>query len=187
MSLEVLADEIASAAAEEAKAILAAAEEEATAIEAAAEDEAAALLAERAAEAEREAALNQRELVAAARQANQKRHLLVRRAELDATLTAVQETVAGAKLKGRKGILDALLKEAKASDLVDPVLRPTAADRKALEGSGLTLGDDVDGIGGFVLEQADGRVTLDFRFDGRLERAWTAALPDVTNILFGDA
>jgi vacuolar-type H+-ATPase subunit E/Vma4 len=44
----------------------------------------------------------------------------------------------------------------------------------------------VSGIGGFVLESADGSIVLDYRFDGRLDEAWVAALPAVNTVLFGD-
>ena len=70
----------------------------------------------------------------------------------------------------------------------DMVLRPVALDRAALQkiGGNFDIGDDVSGIGGFVLESADRSIVLDYRFDGRLDEAWVAALPTVNTALFGD-
>jgi vacuolar-type H+-ATPase subunit E/Vma4 len=67
-------------------------------------------------------------------------------------------------------------------------LRPVGIDRPALEkaGSGFDIGEDIDGLGGFVLEAADASIVLDYRFDSRLESSWIAALPVVTTELFGE-
>jgi len=66
-------------------------------------------------------------------------------------------------------------------------------DRPALEKSkpkkgedDFEVGDDIDGLGGFVLEAPDGSVVLDYRFDALLEQSWTKALPAVTSALFGE-
>ena len=48
------------------------------------------------------------------------------------------------------------------------------------------MGDDIEGLGGFVLESKDGSTVLDFRFDFRLEAAWKSSLGEVNNILFGE-
>ena len=67
-------------------------------------------------------------------------------------------------------------------------LRPVSKDRKALEQSAKSIdfGDDIDGIGGFVLESKDGSVVIDYRFEGRLRTAWETSLGDVSTILFGE-
>ena len=41
------------------------------------------------------------------------------------------------------------------------VLHPVNTDRKALTGKGFDLGDDVDGLGGFILESSEGSILLD--------------------------
>lgn len=66
------------------------------------------------------------------------------------------------------------------------VLRPVSLDRKAIESIGgkFTIGDDVEGLGGFVLESEGGAVSLDFRFESRLQEAWDANLGAVTETLF---
>ena len=45
---------------------------------------------------------------------------------------------------------------------------------------------DIDGLGGFVLESKDGSVVLDYRFDSLLEDAWKANLGPVNKALFGE-
>jgi vacuolar-type H+-ATPase subunit E/Vma4 len=66
------------------------------------------------------------------------------------------------------------------------LLRPVSTDRKALEKGNFSLGDDVEGLGGFVLESKDGSIVLDYRFDSRLEEAWNANLGTVNKTLFGN-
>ena len=104
---------------------------------------------------------------------------------MDATWETVKEEVSSPKMKGRKEILDSLLKEAKGSKK-GMVMRPVSTDRNALSKSGFAMGDDIDGLGGFVLESEDGSTVLDYRFDFRLESAWKESLGKVNSILFGE-
>ncbi|MED5159172.1 MAG: V-type ATP synthase subunit E, partial [Candidatus Thermoplasmatota archaeon] len=110
------------------------------------------------------------------------------REELDATKETAMEMVGSANLKGRSTLLQSLISEAKGDAEANMVLRPVGIDRSALEsaGSGFALGEDVDGLGGFVLEAPDGSMILDYRFDGLFERSWITALPAVTLALFGE-
>ena len=188
MTLDALAKEIAAAAREEAKALTDAAKAEARDILSEAKQEAQAMHDQVMEKAERDCAQSRTETVASARQFNQKRLLIARREELDATRGSVREQVGGARLKGRADLLKALVNEAKGEADPDMVLRPVALDRSALQkiGGNFDIGDDVDGIGGFVLESADRSIVLDYRFDGRLDEAWVAALPTVNTALFGD-
>ena len=125
------------------------------------------------------------EVVAAARQANQKRALVARREELDLTWESVKQRVASPELEGRKEILMGLVKEASSSNS-DMIMRPVSIDRKSLSSSNFSLGEDIDGLGGFVLESKDGSVVLDYRFDSLLEDAWKANLGPVNKALFGE-
>ena len=188
MTLDALAKEIASEARKEAKAITDAAKAEAKETLSEAKAEAQTNRDEVVAKAERECAQNRTETVASARQANQKQMLIARREELDATRKDVGEMVGSARMKGRSDLLKALVKEAKGEADSSMVLRPVTLDRSALQkmGGNFDIGDDVDGLGGFVLESADGSVVLDYRFDGRLDEAWATALPAVNAALFGD-
>ena len=188
MTLDALAKEIAAAARKEAKALTDAAKAEAKETLSEAKEEAQAMRDQVMQKAERDCAQNRTETVASARQFNQKRMLIARREELDATRESVCEQGGSARLKGRADLLKALVKEAKGEADADMVLRPAAIDRSALQkiGSNFDIGDDVSGIGGFVLESADGSIVLDYRFDGRLDEAWVAALPAVNMVLFGD-
>ena len=194
MSLDKLASEIESMAKAEAKVVSKEAKAEAKRIG----DEAKDSVAEY-----RDAAINQAEKmsdriavesIAAARQRNQKRLLVARRAELDATWSEVMSQVGEADLKGREDILLSLIKMADVESVDDMVLRPVAVDREALtdlsENSGLSndfqMGGDIDGLGGFVLESQDGSVLMDYRFEGRLRDAWEASLGEINNKLFGE-
>ena len=194
MSLDKLASEIESMAKAEAKVVLKEAKAEAKRIG----DEAKDSVAEY-----RDAAINQAEKmsdriavesIAAARQRNQKRLLVVRRTELDATWSEVMSQVGKADLKGRENILESLIEMATAESGDDMILRPVAVDRKILtdfsETSGeyhdFQIGEDIDGLGGFVLESPDGSVLMDYRFEGRLRDAWEASLGEINNKLFGE-
>jgi V/A-type H+-transporting ATPase subunit E len=151
----------------------------------------------------RDAAINQAEKmrdriavesIAAARQRNQKRLLVVRRTELDATWSEVMSQVGKADLKGRVDILESLIEMATAESGDDMILRPVAVDREILTDFSETFGEyhdfqiggDIDGLGGFVLESPDGSVLMDYRFEGRLRDAWEASLGEINNKLFGE-
>ncbi|MBC8437723.1 MAG: hypothetical protein H8D82_00460 [Euryarchaeota archaeon] len=189
MSLDALASEIATAAKSEVKAITDSAKAEAKVIL----DEAKAVAANQRdaliARAERDCAQIETESVAAARQANQNAKLVARREELDATWNAVKTKVGAAKLAGRAALLKSLVAESKKDAEKGMILCPVSIDRAALEkaSTGYDFGDDVDGLGGFVLQTSDGSVVLDYRFNGRLEEAWKSNLSDVSATLFGDA
>ncbi len=203
MTLDALAIEIDKAADEEAKAITDAAKAKAEDIVAEAERKLKSLRSDIISKAERECSQIKTEMVASARQANQKSILIARREELDATKVSVREMVGSANLKGRSALLKSLVTEARGDAKAESarskkgdakmILRPVGVDRPALEKGkpkkgedDFEVGDDIDGLGGFVLEAPDGSVVLDYRFDALLEQSWTKALPAVTSALFGE-
>jgi|TARA_B100000959_G_scaffold246032_1_gene271149 V/A-type H+-transporting ATPase subunit E len=185
MTLDALAAEIASQAEAEARSIIKEAQAEASRIEEEARKQASEAAEVVGTRAERESQQLSVEVVASARQANQKRALVAKRGELDTTWESVKEQVASPKLKGRKGILDSLLKEAGKSSS-DVIMRPVSTDRASLVKSGFKMGDDIEGLGGFVIESKDGTTVLDYRFDYLLEAAWKGSLGEVNRILFGE-
>jgi vacuolar-type H+-ATPase subunit E/Vma4 len=65
-------------------------------------------------------------------------------------------------------------------------LRSVKADRGNLSKSGFDMGEDIEGLGGFVLESKDGSSMLDFRFDMILEEAWKSSLAEINKILFNE-
>jgi len=194
MSLDKLASEIESMAKAEAKIVSKEAKAEAKRIGDEAKDSVAEYRDAAITQAEKMSDRIAVESIAAARQRNQKRLLVARRAELDATWSEVMSQVGEADLKGREDILLSLIKTADVESVDDMVLRPVAVDREALtdlsENSGLSndfqMGGDIDGLGGFVLESQDGSVLMDYRFEGRLRDAWEASLGEVNNKLFGE-
>ena len=126
-----------------------------------------------------------REVVASARQANQKEILVARRTVLDETLGTTRAQLSSPKMKGRASLLKSLM--AKADEIgSDYSVRPVEMDRKALSelAGKRAMGDAVDGLGGFVLEATDGSVSYDMRFDTLLEKSWKDELSATTAILF---
>ena len=188
MTLDALASDIDNAAEEEAKAITDAAKAKAKDTVSEAKRELKSLRSDILSKAMKECSQITTEMVASARQANQKSMLIARREELDATKESAMEMVGSANLKGRSTLLQSLISEAKDDAEANMVLRPVGIDRSALEsaGSGCALGEDVDGLGGFVLEAPDGSMILDYRFDGLFGKSWITALPAVTSALFGE-
>ena len=185
MTLDALANEIAAQAKAEAESIIAAAKQQAKEIEGEAKAVASSFSSDMKARAERESAQLSVEVVASAKQANQKHLLIARREELDETWNSIRVSVASPDLKGRSDVLSALLAEASKSG-EGMLLRPVSTDRKALEKGNFSLGDEVEGLGGFILESKDGSIVLDYRFDSRLEEAWNANLGTVNKTLFGN-
>ena len=194
MSLDKLASEIESMAKAEAKVVSKEAKAEAKRIGDEAKDSVAEYRDAAITQAEKMSDRIAVESIAAARQRNQKRLLVARRAELDATWSEVMSQVGKADLKGRENILESLMKMATAESGDDMILRPIAVDRKILtdfsetfgEYHDFQIGEDIDGLGGFVLESQDGSVLMDYRFEGRLRDAWEASLGEVNNKLFGE-
>ena len=121
-----------------------------------------------------------------ARQANQKEILVARRIELDATLASARTLLGDASLAGRASLLKHLVKQASEVSQGKMVLRPTSIDRAALADSAkeYAIGDDVDGLGGFVLEAEDGSISFDMRFDTLLESAWIEQRAAINETLF---
>ena len=165
MTLETLAKDIAASAEAQAKAMLKEAKAEAKTIVGEAESKATSIRDEAQARAEREAQQISQEMVASARQGNQKELLIARRSVLDATYDAAKSQLADPGMKGRATLLKSLLKRA------DDVSR--------------TIGDEIDGLGGFMMEAADGSVSFDFRFDSLLDRTWTEERAAINETLFG--
>ena len=185
MSLDKLASEIESMAKAEAKEITDDAKAEAKRISGEAKESVKEYREAAIAQAERMSEQVAVESSAAARQGNQKRLLVARRAELDATWSTVKSEC-HPSMENRAGVLALLLEKATAESGEDMILRPVATDRQDLQG--LTpkreIGEDIDGLGGFVLESPDGSVLMDYRFEGRLRDAWEASLEEVNKILF---
>ena len=188
MSLEKLADEIKAMAEAEAKAVSDEAAAEAKRIADEAKGTVSAYRDEAIANATRTCDQIAVESIAAARQRNQKTLLVARRAELDATWEEVLSRAASSGMKGRNGVLKSLLTQASDEAPSGMVLKPVKIDRDFLakNSSGFEMGDEVEGLGGFVLEDTDGSILMDYRFEGRLRDAWDDRLGEVSSILFGE-
>ena len=187
LGLDKLPDKIAAAAKKEADGILSEAKAEAKSIKSQAEKTAAAIGEDRAIHASKEAEQIAREAVASSRQSNHKDLLIARREELDATHEMLVKQVSSPSLSGRASLLKRLLLNAKDVADKDMILRPVALDRSAIEsaGSAWTVGDDIEGMGGFILHTKDQSFSLDFRFETLLKNVWESKLSEVNNTLFG--
>ena len=186
MTLETLAKDIAASAEADIKALIDEAKNEAKKITDEAKDKASKITEDANTRAEREASQISREVVASARQANQKAILIAKREAMDSTHAAVKEQLADPGFKGRASMLKSLMAKADKMATSDFVIRPVEVDRKALgdlKGK-RKVGESVDGLGGFILEAADGSVSFDMRFDTLLDTAWNQSLSEVNKILF---
>ena len=186
MTLETLAKDIAASAEADVKALIDEAKNEAKKITDEAKDKASKITEDANNRAEREASQISREVVASARQANQKAILIAKREAMDSTHAAVKEQLADPGFKGRASMLKSLMAKADKMATSDFVIRPVEVDRKALgdlKGK-RKVGESVDGLGGFILEAADGSVSFDMRFDTLLDTAWNQSLSEVNKILF---
>ena len=96
----------------------------------------------------------------------------------------MQEKVGLVDLAGCGDILNVLFKDVKFVG-GEMIFYFVNIDRKAFIGKGFDFGDDVDGLGGFILESTDGSILLDYRFDGRLQEVWEANLGAVNELMFG--
>ena len=186
MSLDKLAEKIAGNTRSEAAAIVGEAKTEAKKIKSEAQQEAATIAEQLKQSAEQEAGQLRTEMSAAARQHIQKRMLIAKREELDTTWLSAQSMVGSAALKGRVSVLKTLMALATEQNSGKGVLRPVAIDRKVLEdlGKKFTIGDDIEGLGGFVIESDGGAVSMDYRFESRLESAWKNNLAEIADTLF---
>ncbi len=187
MTLETLANDIAASAEADAKSIIKKAKSEAKEIMSEAESKAENIRNEANDRAEREAVQIAREVVASARQANQKEILIAKRKVLDSTHDSVREKLSDPGFKGRASMLKSMMAKANKMAGAEFIVRPVEVDRKALDGlSGKRkTGESVDGLGGFILEAPDGSVSYDMRFDTLLDSAWNDSLASVNSILFG--
>ncbi len=186
MTLETLAKDIAASAEADAKAIIDEAKAEAKQIIDEAKDKASSITDEANLRADREVSQISREVVASARQANQKAILIAKREAMDSTHAAVKEQLADPGFKGRASMLKSLMSKANKLASSDFIIRPVEVDKKALSDlkGKRKVGASVDGLGGFILEAADGSVSYDMRFDTLLDNAWAQSLSEVNSILF---
>ena len=186
MSLEKLAEKIDSAAKSEAEVVINNAKEQAKDIIDSAKNEAKEMENDVMDKMKKEVSQLAVEIVASAKQANQKRMLIAKRSELDSTWKSIRELVGSGKLNGRKVLLESIVKEADSAENKGMIMKPVNIDRSVLSkaGSSFKIGDDIEGLGGFILESPDGSISLDFRFDSRLDSCWNENIKNVSKILF---
>ena len=186
MTLEKLAKDILDSAESEAKALIKTAKAEAKEIISEAEERASSIKESADVKASKEVGKISREIVASARQSNQQEVLVARRTELDATFSLAKEKLGDSSLAGRASLLKQLLVDAARMSEGKMIIQPTKIDRAALKDSSseFEMGDDVEGLGGFILVAADSSISFDFRFDTLLEDAWSDKRAEINEKLF---
>ncbi len=186
MSLEKLAEKIDSAAKAEAEIVINDAKDQAKEIIDSAKNEAKTMENDVMDRINKEVSQLAVEIVASAKQANQKKVLIAKRSELDSTWKSIRELVGSGKLNGRKALLESIVKEADTKENKGMIMKPVNIDRSVLSKveSSFKVGDDVEGLGGFILESPDGSISLDYRFDSRLDSCWNENIQNVSKILF---
>ena len=97
----------------------------------------------------------------------------------------MKDEVSSPDLDGREDILQGLI-DGVESQTREMILRPVKLDREYLSTSNFEMGEDISGLGGFILESKDGSVVLDYRFDSLLEDAWKSSISAVNKVLFGE-
>ena len=112
MSLEKLAGKIDSAAKAEAEIVINDAKDQAKEIIDSAKNEAKTMENDVMDRINKEVSQLAVEIVASAKQANQKKVLIAKRSELDSTWKSIRELVGSGKLNGRKALLESIVKEA---------------------------------------------------------------------------
>jgi V/A-type H+-transporting ATPase subunit E len=86
----------------------------------------------------------------------------------------------------RDAILKKLITEA-AGEIPSGTIRCAKAGAETVKKlAKYTMGDPIDSTGGFIVTSEDGSVTLDMRFETKLENIWNEHLRDITKRLFGE-
>lgn len=70
-------------------------------------------------------------------------------------------------------------------DIPQGKIYTNTADADLVKNSGYQYGGNIKCIGGIVVTNEDGSVSLDYTFDSILEDVWTASMKPVSDILFG--
>lgn len=160
---------------------VAAARREADALVAAARDEAAALVTRRREDGVHAADLLKRREMASAELDSKKlrlaaeRDVLLRiRAEVEARLTKLPAAE-------RERHIQSLVKKA---NVKDGKVRVREEDAAAAKAAGVATAGTFRGLGGVLVESADGATTEDLRYENLLDEVWRESLNDVAQIVF---
>lgn len=185
MSLERVVDEILERGRQEAQAIEESARREREELLAEAEKEGEALVAERARQAQAEAERERTRETARAELEARKIVLRAQKELLDEVLEAAKE-----RLRSRKdheALLQALT-EAYRGDVEGSLLRSNARDASSLRRlSGAEVRNDLDCLGGFVIESGGGSLRIDLTYESFLEEVWEDSVRELADTLWGEA
>ncbi len=184
MGLERVVDNIVAKGKADAEATLSKSRKEASEIVKAAEEEAATVKARRAKElADAIDALRRRELAAAELDAKKLR-LNAERELLASVRAAVEDAIAKLPEAERKKHLQALVA---AANVPNGRVFVQKGDKKTAEGLGLDVAGTFDGIGGVIVQSADGLTTENLRYENLVDDAWKEEIGEVAKRLLGSS
>lgn len=185
MGLEVVVNEIIAEGRKEAAAIEKVGLEEAKALLEEARTKADKILSERKAQAERETERIQIQETARAEFEAKKKVLVAKRALWDRLRADALSSFGNLPDDARGRILKTLLAQA-SKEIPEGTVHVRAADVSLVQGaSAHTVVGDLDAVGGLVVEDATGSVSLDHRFESLLADIWPTVLKEESAKLFG--
>ncbi|HDS58938.1 MAG TPA: hypothetical protein ENN54_01395 [Thermoplasmatales archaeon] len=170
MSLEKLVQHIERDAEQEASRIIAEAKQQADDIIRKAKEQAKKDAQEIASQGEKNARRTREKRLAAARRAAREQHMRVKEEVMQECLQRAREMLSAVKGKEYEKAVRAAIEEGQKvfSDCVVRVSRE--ADRKIADRLGVEVAGTVDGLGGVIVQSADGSRQIDRTFDALMER-----------------
>lgn len=181
MALENVLTSIRETGRKEAERQLAAARKEAEAIVHAAQAEAAELLTRRREEGVHAGDLLKKREMAAAELESKKLRLTAEREVMHRVRVAVEEKLAKLPAADREKHILALSKRV---NVPGGRVKVRDQDQPAAKAAGVNVAGTFQGLGGIVVESADGSTTEDLRYENLLDEVWRESLHDVAQIVF---
>lgn len=184
MGLEQVVEEIREEGQAEADAILGEAEEEAEAILAEAEDKAQAKREEIFAQADDEAEAERQRIVANAQLQAKKKRLNAESDVLSSVRSRVESRLVNLPTEDRKQLIASYIEASDAEDLGEGTRAwGRGEDEGILEELGFSFEEEIDCIGGAVLESREGSIREDLRFDEVLDEIWREDIHEIASEL----
>lgn len=182
MGLDQVVEEIREEGQAEAEEIVAEAEEEAEAIRSEAEEKAQALEDEILGEAEEEAEAERQRILANAELEAKKKRLNAESDVLSSIRSRVESRLKTLSDDERADIIENLVEGSGANEFDEGAKAwARAEDRSILEKLGFEFEDEIDCVGGAVIESPDGSIREDLRFDAILDEIWREEVHEVAS------
>ncbi|HEX9815434.1 MAG TPA: V-type ATP synthase subunit E family protein [Candidatus Thermoplasmatota archaeon] len=118
-----------------------------------------------------------REILSAAEFEARRRNLVARRELSEDFRNRVLAALKSLPEAQNQKLLSALVKKAR-EELSTGAVRARKHDLPFLTKAGFQAGDELPGVGGFMVDSADGHIVLDFRYETLLDNAWKRILSE---------